>query len=76
MKKKILSWILAFFGLLGFAMVYSGAIGAFADNPQGIVFAKIGFAVIVGVFAADYFFGRRPPPLSFDKRWQKLKAKL
>ena len=76
MKKKNLKRVLGFFNLSGFAMVFGGVIGTFADNPRGIVFAIIGFVIMVGVFVVNYLFSHRPPALRFNKQWQKLKTIL
>ena len=79
MKKKILSWVLGFFGLLGFAMVFGGVIGAHGDYKKGVVVAVVGLGVMILVFVENYLcsrFSYRPRPLSLDKKWDKLKKAL
>ena len=79
MKKKILSWVLAFFGLLGFALVLGGAIGAFAGCNAGVDVAITGLVVMLLAAVGDYFCNRlsyRPPPLPLDKQWNKIKKAL
>lgn len=72
MKKKILNWILAFFGLLGVAIVFAGVIIAHGDYRLGVVAAISGLILLFLVMLANYLFGCRPPPL--DRKWQKAKT--
>jgi len=79
MKKKILNWILGFFGLLGFAMVFDGVLIAHGDYRLGVVVALSGLALLFLVTLVNYFFSRfsyRPRPFSMDKRWKKIKRVL
>lgn len=77
-KKRILGWILAFFGLLGFVMVYGGAIGA-DFNPdaykEGLTFVLVGLIILCLVVVGIFFLNRlpdRPMPISWDERRKKV----
>ncbi len=79
MRKKILNWVLGFFGLLGFAMVFGGVIGAYGDYRKGVIVAVVGLGLMILTFAGNYLctrFSYRPRPLPMDKEWEKLKKAL
>lgn len=79
MRKKILNRVLGFFGLLGFAMVFGGVIGAHGDYKKGVIVAVVGLGMMILIFVVNYLcsrFSYRPRPLPMDKKWDKLKKAL
>jgi len=79
MGKKVLNWILGFFGLLGMAFVFAGVIKAHDDYWVGVIAAISGFVLLLLVIGVDYLcrrFSYRPRPLPLDKRWSKIKKAL
>ena len=74
MRNKILNRVLGFFGLLGFAMVFGGAIGAYADYRKGVIVALIGAVIMILVILGNHLLIRllkRASRLPLDKRGRK-----
>ena len=75
MKEKILSWILGFFGLLGFAMIFGSAVACWVvGDIISIARSMIGtgFLFLVVVLIIDYLWRRRKKSI-LDKNWEKIK---
>jgi high-affinity Fe2+/Pb2+ permease len=74
MKRKIFSWILGFFGLLGFAMILASAIVSWLVNSffsEAKVMTISGFLLLVVVLIIGLLF-REKESMPWDENWQKI----